>query len=379
VKKKSEEILKGVSDFYAKAIGGKADATSCCGDGNTAREGLARHIGYTDEELESVPADAAGSSFGCGNPLAFSDVREGETVLDLGSGAGIDCFLASNKVGRSGRVIGLDMTPEMIEEAERAAKEGGYTNVEFVLGRNEEMPIESSSVDWVISNCVINLSPEKDLVFSEAYRVLKPGGRLLVSDVVAEGITESMRQDISTWASCIAGAVSEDEYLRIIEESGFDRVEVVDRIDYKSPSGPGPSKISSIRVSAIKAAESSGRKEGMKAISNVLDAETQLLISVGSAVAAGCIPCLQTIVDKARAEGIDERKLRAAARTGQFVKEQPASHMKAFSDELLGTHLQQNEAASGSGCPMDSGDKPSLVLAGVETGGPSGTGGCGCA
>ena len=379
MKKKSEEILKGVSDFYAKAIGGKADATSCCGDGNTAREGLARHIGYTDEELESVPADAAGSSFGCGNPLAFSDVREGETVLDLGSGAGIDCFLASNKVGRSGRVIGLDMTPEMIEEAERAAKEGGYTNVEFVLGRNEEMPIESSSVDWVISNCVINLSPEKDLVFSEAYRVLMPGGRLLVSDVVAEGITESMRQDISTWASCIAGAVSEDEYLRIIEESGFDRVEVVDRIDYKSPSGPGPSKISSIRVSAIKAAESSGRKEGMKAISNVLDAETQLLISVGSAVAAGCIPCLQTIVDKARAEGIDERKLRAAARTGQFVKEQPASHMKAFSDELLGTHLQQNEAASGSGCPMDSGDKPSLVLAGVETGGPSGTGGCGCA
>jgi arsenite methyltransferase len=379
MKKKSEEILKGVSDFYANAISGKAETTSCCGDGKTAREGFARSVGYTDDELESVPADAAGSSFGCGNPLAFSDVREGETVLDLGSGAGIDCFLAANRVGKTGKVIGLDMTPEMIEEAEKAAKEGGFSNVEFVLGRNEEMPIESSSVDWVISNCVINLSPEKDLVFSETYRVLKPGGRLLVSDVVAEGITESMRQDISAWASCIAGAVSEDEYLRIITESGFDQVEVVDRADYKAPSGPGPSKISSIRVSAVKKVEADMRGKGMKAISNVLDTETQLLISVGSAVAAGCIPCLQGIVDKARAEGIDERKLRAAARTGQFVKEQPASHMKAFSDELLGTHLQQNEAASGSGCPLDSGDKPSPELAGVETGSTFNTGGCGCA
>lgn len=280
MKKDSEEILKGVSDFYAKAIGDKTGARSCCGDGATARKGFARYVGYSDDELESRPSDTAGLSFGCGNPLAFSDVQEGETVLDLGSGAGIDCFIAAKKVGSTGKVIGLDMTPEMINEAERAATKGGFTNIEFLLGRNEEMPIASSSVDWVISNCVINLSPEKDRVFSEAFRVLKPGGHLLVSDIVAENITDSMRQDISAWASCVSGAVSEDEYLGIIKESGFESAEVVDGVDYDVQAGSGPSKISSIRVSAVKPTRASESSGGMKDISNVLDIETQLLISV---------------------------------------------------------------------------------------------------
>jgi arsenite methyltransferase len=379
MKKQSEEILKGVSDFYAKAISGdKAEARSCCGEGKSKRQGFAQHAGYTDDELESVPSEAAGSSFGCGNPLAFSKVREGDNVLDLGSGAGIDCFIAANKVGKTGKVIGLDMTREMIDKARKAAKEGGYANVEFVLGQNEEMPLDDSTVDWVISNCVINLSPEKDRVFSEAFRVLKPGGRLLVSDIVAEGITDSMRQDISAWASCVSGAASEDEYLSIISQSGFDGVEVVDRVDYKAPAGPGPSKISSIRVSAVKPNGTRERSRGMKDISNVLDTETQLLIATGSAVAAGCIPCLQSIVEKARAAGVDEKKLRMAAMTGQFVKDQPASHMKALSDELLSTHLQTPEEASGGGCPMEAGKEAPSESDTSKVAGSADKGGCGC-
>lgn len=251
MRKDNEEILKGVSDFYAKAIGEKIGARSCCSC-DPSSEGFAKQVGYTENDLAAIPGEAAGSSFGCGNPLAFSDVKEGETVLDLGSGAGIDCFLAAGKVGKTGKAIGLDMTPEMIEEAKKSAREGGYTNVEFVLGRNEEMPIASSTVDWVISNCVINLSPDKYKVFAEAYRVLKPGGRLLVSDIVAEGISDSMRQDIAAWASCVAGAMSEEEYLSVITESGFEGAQIIDRVDFETPAHSGPSRISSVRVSAVK-------------------------------------------------------------------------------------------------------------------------------
>ncbi len=365
--KGKEEIREGVREFYKQRIGrAPAAGRSCCTPGKAADAGIATLVGYSDEELESIPGDAAGASFGCGNPLAFSEVKEGQTVLDLGSGAGIDCFLAANRVGESGRVIGLDMTQEMIDRAEKAADQGGYGNVEFVLGEIEEMPVKSSSVDWIISNCVINLSPEKDRVFSEAYRVLKPGGRLLISDLVVENLPDRMREDMTVWAGCIAGATSEEDYLGMITGAGFEDVSVVDRVDHKSGTAADPMKVSSIRVSALK--REGGRR--MKQISNVLDVETQLLISIGSAVASGCVPCLENLVEKARAEGIDEKKLRAAARTGQFVKDQPASHMRALADELLGTHLLGASAPAGGCCPMEPDDE--------EAGGGSTAGACGC-
>lgn len=287
--KQKEEIYEGVKQFYKERISqvGSGSGPSCCTPGKTAAAGLAPLIGYSDEDLENIPGDAAGASFGCGNPLAFSEVREGETVLDLGSGAGIDCFLASKKVGPGGRVIGLDMTEEMIDEARRNAEEGGYTNVEFVLGRNEEMPVDSASVDWVISNCVINLSPEKDRVFAEAFRVLKPGGRLLISDMVAENIPDSMKEDLASWAGCVAGAVSEHAYLQLIRDSGFEDVAVVDRADFSKSDEPGAMRISSIRVGAVKAGGSAAASRQSKGAVEVLDAETQLLIAIGSAVAAG--------------------------------------------------------------------------------------------
>ena len=249
---KREEIHKGVSEFYRGLVKDKGSdcCAGCCSP--QPRTGIAEKVGYTEKDLESVPEEASGSSFGCGNPLAFAEVETGETVLDLGSGAGIDCFLAAERVGASGRVIGLDMTEEMVEKATKTAEQNGYGNVEFRRGQIEQMPVDTDSVDWVISNCVINLSPEKKKVFAEAYRVLKPGGRLLISDVVADGLPGAMREDISAWASCVAGAVTQDEYLGMIRDAGFEQVEIVDRLNYVNPSEDQPYQLASIRVKGIK-------------------------------------------------------------------------------------------------------------------------------
>ena len=247
---RKEEIRKGVSEFYAGLI--KEKGGDCCTGCCSPEPGTAEKVGYTKQDLEGIPQEAGGSSFGCGNPLAFAEVKAGETVLDLGSGGGIDCFLAADRVGKSGRVIGLDMTEEMIERATKTAEQNGYGNVEFRLGQIEEMPVETGSVDWVISNCVINLSPEKEKVFAESFRVLKPGGRLLISDMVAEDLPDEMREDISAWASCVSGAVTEGEYLGMIRAAGFEQVEIVDRVDYVEPSREKPYQLASIRVKGIK-------------------------------------------------------------------------------------------------------------------------------
>jgi len=380
--KQKEDIYEGFKEFYKERISQVGSrGSSCCGPGKKAATGLAPLIGYSDEDLESIPNEAAGALFGCGNPLAFSEVKEGEAVLDLGSGAGIDCFLAAKKVGESGRVIGLDMTKEMIDEARRNADKGGYTNVEFVLGRNEEMPVESSSVDWVISNCVINLSPEKERVFAEAFRVLKAGGRLLISDMVAENIPDSLKEDLALWAGCVAGAVSEDAYMQLIRDAGFKDVVVVDRADLRKSPEHDSLRISSIRVGAVKAGGSvegpkkTKKTKKTKRTRDVLDAETQMLIAIGSAVAAGCVPCLETLIAKAHEEGIDEKKLRAAARTGQFVKDKPAAQMKALSDRLLGTHLLSAADKGSACCPPEVGQATEATNEVVAN---TAGGGCGC-
>jgi SAM-dependent methyltransferase len=241
----AEEIKKQVRKHYAAAISqvDKTDAPEsegahCCSiDASAAaKTGVghahARRAGYTDEEIASIPEHAAAHSFGCGNPLAFSGVKEGDVVLDLGSGAGIDALLASRKVGPSGHVIGLDMTSEMIEKAEENARRAGATNVEFRLGEMEKMPVDDSSVDWVISNCVINLSPDKAAVFRETFRVLKPGGQVLVSDICIGDIDGRVRDELFTWADCIGGAVDEETYVDIITRAGLDDVRIVNRVTY---------------------------------------------------------------------------------------------------------------------------------------------------
>jgi ubiquinone/menaquinone biosynthesis C-methylase UbiE len=185
-------------------------------------------MGYTEEEMKAVP-EGANLGLGCGNPVALASLKEGETVLDLGSGAGFDCFLASGKVGPMGRIIGVDMTPEMVEKARENARKGNYANVEFRLGEIENLPTGDNSVDAVISNCVINLSPDKKRVFAETFRVLKPGGRLMISDIVLlKELPDFIRNSIQAYVGCVSGAMLKDEYLRAVREAGFQDVKIID-------------------------------------------------------------------------------------------------------------------------------------------------------
>ncbi|MBI2877228.1 MAG: arsenite methyltransferase [Candidatus Tectomicrobia bacterium] len=226
----ADQIRSQVREYYATRVQDEKKG-SCCGpsaDG-ALRKGLAHAIGYREEDLSALPSDAVQHAFGCGNPLAFAQVKEGEVVLDLGSGAGIDVLLASKKVGPTGKVIGLDMTPEMIEKAHRNTLEAGATNVEFRLGHLEAMPIEDQSVDWIISNCVINLSPDKERVFREAFRVLKPGGRLLISDIVTRDLSPETKQLLAfAWSCCLGGALEEEEYLGAMRRAGLTEIQILE-------------------------------------------------------------------------------------------------------------------------------------------------------
>ncbi|HSD50113.1 MAG TPA: arsenite methyltransferase, partial [Candidatus Methylomirabilis sp.] len=210
--------------------------SSCCGPAvtDTMKGSLVKTAGYAEEELGRLPADAVQNSFGCGNPLAFAGVQPGQVVLDIGSGAGIDCLIAAEKVGPTGRVIGLDMTPEMIERARKNVREAGVGNVEFRLGDAEKMPVDDASVDWVISNCVINLSPDKPAVFREIARILKPGGRISISDIVAEDLPGSIRESRDAWTGCLAGAISEAEYVRGLEAAGLRGVRASSQLVYEA-------------------------------------------------------------------------------------------------------------------------------------------------
>lgn len=224
-------ITDAVKSRYASIAKGQgsccgADA-SCCSDEVTDIS-----TGYSPEELASLP-EGANLGLGCGNPIALTKLREGETVVDLGSGAGIDCFLAAQKVGPKGHVIGIDMTEAMIAKARANAAKSGHKNVEFRLGQIERMPVDSGSVDVVISNCVINLVPDKLAAFHEIHRVLRPGGHFTVSDVVSKGtIPAHEREDMEKWAGCIAGALPRDEYLAIVGQAGFSDIEVNAEVEY---------------------------------------------------------------------------------------------------------------------------------------------------
>ncbi len=237
------EIKEAVREAYggvARQVSGQPSRASCCGSGSGSNccgpqkvevEGTAgAGRFYSPGELGGLPETVTGASLGCGNPLAIAGLQPGEVVLDLGSGGGIDCFLAARQVGPQGRVIGLDMTPDMVRLAQANAKKLGATNVEFRLGEMENIPLPDAAVDAVISNCVVNLSPDKDTVFQEAYRVLRPGGRLSISDIVVDGdLPPAIRSRLDAWAGCIAGALDEGIYLDKIRAAGFAGVEVLSR------------------------------------------------------------------------------------------------------------------------------------------------------
>ncbi|NMB75837.1 MAG: arsenite methyltransferase [Myxococcales bacterium] len=225
------DIRKSVSESYARAVENTRTAGGCCG-GPACDATLAALAGYSREALATLPADAVASSFGCGNPVALAEIREGDTVLDLGSGAGIDLLLAAKLAGPRGRVIGVDMTPAMIERARANAAAAGLDNVEVRQGIIEDLPVEAASIDLVLSNCVINLSPEKERVFSEIHRVLRPGGRFSIADMVAEPLPDWMRAEGLLYSACVAGAIPEDAYVEGLKEAGLIDVAVRDRLVY---------------------------------------------------------------------------------------------------------------------------------------------------
>ena len=210
-----------------------ASSGSCCGPKQTcgcsapSAEDLSASVGYSAADLASIP-EGANLGLGCGNPVALASLKAGETVLDLGSGGGIDCFLAARRVGPKGRVIGVDMTPEMIHLSRENAGKNGSKNVEFRLGEIESLPVADGAIDVAISNCVINLSPDKERVFHEIYRVLKPGGRMMVSDIVLDReLPEKIKTSVAAYTGCIGGALKRDDYLAAMAKAGFTQVEIV--------------------------------------------------------------------------------------------------------------------------------------------------------
>ncbi len=249
-----KEIKEFIKERYSKIASQEEKSCCSCSCGPDLVIEQAKSAGYTTEDLKSIPEDAV-FGLGCGNPTALAEIKEGEVVLDLGSGGGIDVFLAANKVGETGKVIGVDMTEEMVATATKNAKEGKYENVEFKLGEIENLPIDDNSIDVIISNCVINLTPDKLAAYKEAFRVLKLGGRILVSDIVTEGeLPEEIRRSFQAWSECVAGALEKQEYLDTIKKAGFNDVEIIEQ-HYFTESGMDErliGKITSIQVKASK-------------------------------------------------------------------------------------------------------------------------------
>lgn len=265
----NEDIRTAVREKYgAIARGteagccGDAGGSGCCGGGTAAL--VAEHVGYTAEQLAALP-EGANLGLGCGNPLAHAQPKPGDVVLDLGSGAGMDAFLAGREVGATGRVIGVDMTPAMLEKARANAARVGAANVEFRLGEIEHLPVADASVDIVISNCVINLSPTKEQVFREAFRALRTGGRMVVSDLVlVKPLSEAVRHSVEAYVGCVAGASLREDYLRAIAQAGFRDIEVLEERSYGDDAGlfgdsdwlrEAAGAVVSAKVRAVKPAE----------------------------------------------------------------------------------------------------------------------------
>ncbi len=252
------ESIIPIHEIVQERYGALAESGNCCatGDSCAADGSCCQPVQlYGDDILQALPASVTNLSLGCGDPVTIAALQPGEWVLDLGSGGGIDCFLAAQRVGETGYVIGIDMTPAMLNKATENRVKMGVTNVEFRRGQIEQMPVVSDSIDVIMSNCVINLSPDKSAVFAEAFRVLKPGGRISLSDIVTEGeFSAELRADAAKWASCVTGAIPVDQYTGLMRAAGFTDIQVIDKADAKNivEHQAGMPRIYSARITARK-------------------------------------------------------------------------------------------------------------------------------
>ncbi|MBI3354664.1 MAG: arsenite methyltransferase [Nitrospirae bacterium] len=258
------QLKKMVRNSYAKIVMRKG---SCCGNTAVAND-ISKSVGYSENELNIIP-EGANLGLGCGNPVALASLKEGETVLDLGSGAGVDCFLAAERIGKNGKVIGVDMTPEMIEKARENAEKGSYKNVEFRLGEIENLPAADNSVDVIISNCVINLVPDKRRAFQEAYRALKPGGRLMISDIVLlKKLPDAIKASVEAYIGCVSGAILKNEYLEAIKAAGFQDIRIINEtvfpIEFLNNDPIAKSIIEDIKISSEEAKETASSVVSIK-------------------------------------------------------------------------------------------------------------------
>ena len=253
----TDAVHKAVQEHYGAIAASGPESASCCSDDASGADCACSSNLYSPDLLVGLPIDVTGLSLGCGDPVTIAGLKPGETVLDLGSGGGIDCFLAMRQVGPEGYVIGVDMTPEMLDRANANKAKLGASNVEFRKGQIEALPVDDSTIDVVMSNCVINLAPDKRPVFAEAFRVLKPGGRVSFSDIVTEGdFSEDLRARLDVWSSCVTGAIDADVYMRLLREVGFEDVQIFDKVlaEEQIPLKPGAPRVFSARIVGCKPA-----------------------------------------------------------------------------------------------------------------------------
>ncbi len=335
-----KEMKKAVLDRYAAIARQKgAPSESCCSEGGTCSDpadapvdSCSARLGYSLTELRDIPA-GADMGLGSGNPITHAELKEGEIVLDLGSGGGIDCFLAAKKVGETGKVIGVDMTDDMLEAAGRNAQSGGFDNVTFVKGEIEELPVENASVDVVISNCVINLAPEKKPVYGEIARVLRPGGRMVISDILAsEPLPAKLREDPDLICGCTGGAAVMDQLRQWLDELDFTDTSIEPDMNTRRDFSRWVHGEEGYVVSAIIKAFKPIRRQKMDQTEqikdNVMDEKVRELIAIGASVAAHCQPCLTFHVNRAAGLCIDEQDIQKAMAVGESVSKGAAAAIK---------------------------------------------------
>jgi AhpD family alkylhydroperoxidase len=363
---KKEQIREAVRDGYGKIAktGGTCCGPSCCGSG--AAEQVARSVGYSEAELATLP-EGANMGLSCGNPTAIASLKAGEAVLDLGSGGGFDVFIAAQKVGPTGRVIGVDMTPDMVSKARHGTaaytQRTGLDNVEFRLGEIEHLPVADASVDVVISNCVLNLSPDKPQVWREIGRVLKPGGRVAISDLaLLKPLPEEIRNMIESLIGCVAGAVPVDQTRAMAEAAGLVDIQLTPKpgyvdamMDWNDPlyreivqhlpeGAKAGDYVTSLDVAAGKGEGQAGSHETSERTQRIYNPAVGELVAIGAAIAANCEPCFKYHYGQARKYGVSNEDMACAVTMAQKVKEAPARAVLNLANKYLGCNVSAEEA-----------------------------------